>query len=243
MVLGADGIAVLGAGSFPFVTVRTKKIIKCGRDVLIATTGDVGLRKRFEHIVSTLHCQSLFDKNCLECATTISKAVVDAFRDSRVPCNEQTGYDLGALIAVPFGGIHELVEFSQGHLQPEIKDENIHFASMGAAQNLSDPFLAFISRVIWGEREPEDVLLAKVGVLWTLRHAAYSPTAVTGPFRLGVLLKEDDVWKADILEQTDFDETSRAVNDIEDRFPEFVRNIISRGTVQPAPQIPTDEPI
>ena len=67
---------------------------------------------------------------------------------------------------------------------------------MGSGQVLADPFLAFVSRVLWQGKQP-DVKTATFGVYWALDHAIkFAPGGIGAIRKVGLwplLLREETV--------------------------------------------------
>ena len=67
---------------------------------------------------------------------------------------------------------------------------------MGSGQPLADPFLAFLSRVLWKNEAP-NVRLGRFGVYWALKHTiSLAPGTVGLPIKIAVLSKHDSGWQA-----------------------------------------------
>jgi len=104
----------------------------------------------------------------------------------------------------------QLVEFDPVGFQPEIKKDNLHFVSMGSGQILADPFLAFVSRILWGSKPP-DVKMGSFGLYWVLSYTIqYAPGGVGRPIKIAVLKKEKGDWTARSVEGNDLQEPEQA---------------------------------
>lgn len=237
--MGADGRATLGDPLGHIAHIPTRKIEKIGDDVLVATAGSVGLRQRFGRIVGTLRLGGAFDAHCIDCSLKITTQVVKSFQESHL--ERGSGYDIAALVAAPFDGVPELVEFEDGSVQPERKTPQIHFVSIGAGQRLADPFLGFVSRVLWEEKEPT-VYLAKIGILWALHHTSLlSPLAIGPPLRLGILSKSGDKWCAEVLDEEEFGEQLGHIKALERGMPDYVSRVAARESAEPLPPDPIEQ--
>jgi len=53
------------------------------------------------------------------------------------------------LVAFPINTDFFLCEFQLSDFQPEFKDKNLWYVSMGSSQPITDTFLAFIRDVFW----------------------------------------------------------------------------------------------
>jgi hypothetical protein len=138
--------------------------------------------------------------------------VLKDFESTFVRLHPQHGLGFGTLLAAPFGDQHGLVEFGTSDYQPEIKQE-LFFASMGSGQTLADPFLAFVSRVLWNHEAP-DIEQAMFGVLWALIHAvAYTPGGVGDPITLAVLQRVKGQWRARKLDAAEQQEQREHIDE------------------------------
>jgi hypothetical protein len=238
VVIGADSIATSTSGFHPTIQIRSDdKIVTVGDRVIIATTGAVGLSQRFHAIVEQCYADGAFRMPCIQCAKAISAATVQDFGSTGVP-RTQGGLGFGAMLAAPIADQPELIEFNHIDMQPERRTGRLHFVSMGSGQILADPFLAFVSRVLWRGSIP-DVKIAALGVYWTLAHAIkYAPGGVGEPIRVAVLRKKADSWKATLLEEDQLQEQLQHISAIEERIGKYPAEIIESAPTEPIPAPP-----
>jgi hypothetical protein len=140
-------------------------------------------------------------------------------------------------MAAPLDGTAQLIEFSTSDFQPEIKTDQLHFVSMGSGQVLADPFLAFISRVLWAGKTP-DVQMGAFGVYWVLSHTIqYAPGGVGPPIKIAVLKKERGDWVARSVEGNELQEPEQHVAEIEKLIAGYPKASIesAKGTPPPTP--------
>jgi hypothetical protein len=169
---------------------------------------------------------------------TLSAASVQDFSSTGVFRTQQGGWGFGALLAGPIGGQQELIEFGHMDMQPERKSGRIHFVSMGSGQIIADPFLAFVSRVLWRETIP-DVKIATLGVYWALSHAIkYAPGGVGEPIRIATLRRVDGAWKATVVEEDVLQESAQHIDAIEERIGHYPAEIIDSAPSSPPPEPP-----
>lgn len=237
-VIGADSIATSSAGPHPLIRIRSDDKIKIVSErVIIAGTGSVGLAQRFHAIVEKSWDSKVFTKKPNECFKELAAEGVKDFSSTGIPRHPQHGFGFGAMLAVPLGDKAELVEFGLTDFQPERKIGNMHFVSMGSGQILADPFLAFVSRVLWGGKQP-DVKAAMFGVYWALRHAiTYAPGGVGEPINISILRREKGQWLARCLAEDELQEQSQHISAIEARIAKYPAEVISEApsTLPPAP--------
>jgi hypothetical protein len=128
-----------------------------------------------------------------------------------------------------------LAEFATNDFQPEIKTDKLFFVSMGSGQMLADPFLAFVSKVLWKNKMPA-VDEAKFGVYWVLDHTIkLAPGKVGPPIRLATLRKVENVW---VAAEQDTQEFAQYVDEIEQHIGKFIRAAVEEALPNPPPVAP-----
>jgi hypothetical protein len=141
-------------------------------------------------------------------------------------------------MAARLGGGAELIEFGTLDFQPEIKKDQLHFVAMGSGQVLADPFLAFVSRVLWGGKPP-DVLMGAFGLYWVLSHTIqYAPGGVGRPIKIAVLKKEKGEWQARSVEGDDLQEPEQHVAEIEKLIAGYPKAVVESAQSPPPPTPP-----
>ena len=124
----------------------------------VVSTGSVGLGQRVEQAVKAAYQYGSFDHTKHSYMGSLASDVVSDFKRTGVPYTAHDGgYRFGALVAAPMEGCGELIEFDTHGFQPEFSGRQTPkraFVSMGVGQTLADPFLAFVSRVLWRGTEP-----------------------------------------------------------------------------------------
>ena len=239
VVIGADSIATSSYGPARLMQVQTDKLSLIGDRVIVAGSGAVGLNQRFVHIVQQGWDGGIFGADCLGCSRNLSRAVLQDFQQTGVPFSPEQGWNYVALLAAPLEDQAELIEFGPMDLQPERKGGRLHFVAMGSGQMLAEPFMAFISRVIWGG-EPPDVQTAMFGVYWALRHACLiAPGGVGEPIKLSTLRKgENGDWIARLLGEDELQEQAQHIAAIEERISDYPSCILQNAAVEPPPVPP-----
>ncbi|MCJ2077301.1 hypothetical protein MKK68_16875 [Methylobacterium sp. E-016] len=242
IVIGADSMSTSGNGRNPLIQVRSDdKIRVIDGKVIVVSTGSIGLAQRFESIVERSWQEEVFERGCQECGTSIAAHARQEFTSSGVYFSPGAGLDFGAMVAAPIYDTPELVEFNTFDLQPERKTRRRHWVAMGAGQTFADPFLAFISRVLWDSREPT-VAAATVGLCWAIEHAIhYAPGGVGPPVRLAVLRREAGEWRATLLEDDALQEPRQHIAEIEKRIGFYASDGLANATASapPPPPAPT----
>ena len=238
VVIGSDSIATSAMGQNPLVHLQSNSKIQIFSDqVIVAATGAVGLSQRLSTHVELAVKGGVFKNLKLdECTTNISKRFLTDCGNSLVQNHPQRGIGFGAMIAALIQGEPRLIEYGTTDFQPEIKKDKLFFVSMGSGQMLADPFLAFISRVLWKDTSPS-VEQAKFGVYWALDHAIkLAPGGVGGPINLSVLSKVGEAWQASLLPDTQ--EQAQYIVELETHIGGFARKTIQDAQAIPPPAVP-----
>jgi hypothetical protein len=220
------------------------KINIVANKIIIACTGAVGLSQRFHGVVkASWDKDKHFQKPSLDCAREISRATLKDFDHTGVPRlpPQQGGLGFGALMAAPLEGTAQLIEFGLLDFQPEIRKERLHFVSMGSGQVLADPFLAFVSRVLWNG-QPPNVQMGALGLYWVLSHTIqYAPGGVGKPIKIAVLKKEKGDWVARSVEGDELQEPEQHVSEIEKLIASYPAAIVEAANATPPPAPPKDD--
>ncbi|MBB3931712.1 hypothetical protein GGR25_002762 [Kaistia hirudinis] len=231
-------MATSGAGRLPLMRMASDKLAVVGDRVIIAGTGAVGLGQRFQDVVQKAWDKKAFNGKCVDCCRVLSHDAVNDFRGTGVPFVQDQGYGFGALLAAPLEDRAQLVEFGTNDLQPEIKSDKLNFVSMGSGQMLAEPFMGFISRVIWAGNMP-NVQSATLGVYWALRHAIQmAPGGVGEPIRIATLTRQKGHWMARILEDEELQEVGQHIDAIEERIRQYPAGVLREAAAQPLPEPP-----
>ena len=126
-VIGADSIATSAAGIHPLIQIRSDdKLVTVSDQVIIATTGAVGLSQRFHAIVAECVAGGILNLPCIQGIKGISNRVLQDFGSTFVPRNAQGALGFGAMLAAPICDQPELIEFDVINMQPERKTGRLH---------------------------------------------------------------------------------------------------------------------
>ncbi len=145
VVIGADSSATFSSPKVKTIEQPIRKIEVVGDQIIVVGTGSGGMDQRFCAVVSNCFSNGGFNTNEIEIGKTLSAAGQQDFIQTGAP---KGAY--GALVAYPAGGSFHLCELDVPSFQPELKEaKGIWYCSMGSAQPITDPFLGFISVVVW----------------------------------------------------------------------------------------------
>jgi hypothetical protein len=184
VVIGADSAASFGPHpQAPTIEQPTEKIAIIGNSVILAGTGYIGHNQRFCAIVERAWDEEWFKAaNPIELEKRLCGTAMEDFKATHMALG-----DYGAILAFPIRKQAHLVEFAQYNFQPELKDKNLWFVSMGNSQKITDGFLAWMRDVFWPDEMPGlyDGLFA---VTWTLQHIInVNAGGINAPMRIAVL--------------------------------------------------------
>lgn len=229
IVIGADSAATSStAGGQRTIEQPVKKIEIIEDRIIIAGTGQIGMGQRFCHQVKTLWAnKKLSGQDEFAFAKTIAQAAIQDFRETQCSPGQY-----GALVAFPCkSGLH-LVEYAVADFQPEFKNKNLWYVSMGSGQSIIDPFLGLFREVFWGD-DPPTVQEAIFATTWMLDHAVkVNPGGVNGPIRIAVLESEKGDWKARLLSNDELLEHHGSVAAAKDALRNYkVRLVKDEGAV------------
>ena len=220
VVIGTDSAVTMGDAIKERYTIEhsSKKLHVLQNKIIFAGTGYIGHGQRFEKVVDKAYVNKIFadrTDSVTVCRTIASMAVKD-FQET-----EFRGNEYGALMAFANKNEPVLCEFGLPWFQPELKTEQLYWCSMGSTQGITDPFLEFISRILWPNNIQPTIQQAVPVVTWTLEHAIeVNPGGVKGPIRIAVLEKTGLKYKA--REVDDLSEHKNWISGVEESIREQV---------------------
>jgi Proteasome subunit len=238
IVIGADSAATSSAGVVPIMRQDADdKIDIFDKTVIVATTGSVGFKQRLSAHVDRALKGNVFTNLVLhEACANISTRFLTDVNSSLAARHPQNGLGFGALVAAVIKGQPQLIEYATDNFQHQVRDGNSFFVSMGSGQNLADPFLAFVARVLWKNTLP-DVQLGRFGLFWALRHTiTLAPGLVGPPIRLATLAKVDGKWIAST--ESDTQAAEQYVAALEDRIGHKFSEVVEEAKVETPPPPP-----
>jgi 20S proteasome alpha/beta subunit len=235
-VLCGDGIVIGSDSTTTFVdsslqrTIeqQTKKVTTIGTDKLMCGTGEVGLSQRFYQIVSKYWEQDLSQLSYIDIGENICRlAILDHnFTAAKIG-------SFGALLAFPHNNNFYLCEFPAYSLQPEFKTNDIWYVSMGSGQNLSDPFLGFVRKIIWNDKQP-NLKDGIFGAILSLNHAIeMNPGGIGGPVQIGTLSKNGNNYESKIFDEYDMAEHIQNVENFTDYMKKYKNSFSKSDTTKP----------
>jgi len=240
VVVGADSSATFTAGELSTIEQPITKLFVLNEAVLVAFTGQVGLNQRFLEVARRETKKGQFaSSTALTNAKNLAQAAKADFSSTQVEYNQY-----GALVAFGSEKAAHLVEFALRDFQPELKNNEIWFASMGAGQRLADPFLALLRRLLFKDMQPKrrEGIFA---VLWALQHAIDLNTGgIKGPATIGEMYFDQQQNKpiARILNSDELAEHEANIEAAERHFAKYRDMIAGIAAADPQPSAPPSPP-
>ena len=232
IVIGSDSSATFTAGpQFRTIEQKVKKVEVIGGQLILAGSGAVGFGQRFAEIVSEYWGRNQGkNKTPIGFAKDLSAAAVQDFASTGM---RPGGY--GALLAFPLSGKIHLCEFPTSDFQPEFKNQNMWFVSMGSGQPITDPFLGLMRRVFWGDTPPH-LNEGIFAVTWTLKHVIeLNPGGIAPPSQIAVL--DSTKKQARLLSDEEIQEHINSADGAEKHLAGF-REILQGKKGEPIPPAP-----
>ena len=183
IVVGADSAATFVAGKTRTVEQPTRKIEIVQDHVVVATTGPVGMGQRFATLIEDQFKEKLFSgTRPVDVGRKICQSAIEDFKSTDAPKGE-----FGALVAYANGDRPQLIEFAIADMQPELKNENLWYVSMGSGQPIADPFLGLMRRAFCPDAPPR-LSTGLFMTAWTLQHTIdVNPGGIKEPLRLAAV--------------------------------------------------------
>ena len=234
VVVGSDSSATFSASSLPTIEQRVPKTFVVGNDLIFAGTGQGGLSQRFGNILSRLRQDAnFFASDRFNIATAICRTALQDFNSTFA----QPG-QLGALVAFACQNHFHLCEFSGADFQPEHKDGNTWFVTMGSGQLIADPFLAMVKQAFFSDQQPR-LREGIFAVTWALDHTIrFNTGGINGPSQIAVLSRNNGgTLVARLLDSNEIGEHLESVKGIQAHVAAY-REILNGNVLEPAPQSP-----
>jgi 20S proteasome alpha/beta subunit len=195
VVLASDSAATYGTGYQTTIGQQHVTKIHVIRDrVVFCSTGAIGVAQLLIDRIESLHDNNkLTGSNPIAIMRTLGQAiaqeVVQYFQASQASA-PLVGVQAAAmplicksLIAIPVGRRPFLFQFNEVGVPEQVTDE-LPFVALGSGQPIADPFLAFLKRVLWKDRQPT-LPEGRFGASWTVLHAIQTnPGGVGGKLQL-----------------------------------------------------------
>ena len=205
IVVGSDSIETFGTDIEQEVS---NKIDFLAKDSLIASAGAVGLSQLIKDKLR-ISWETVQNQEDVYAARILLEGLIwseiKRAMDHVSEAQEFLQEDLiptvltSSLVAFPLKGTPRLLRVNGIGQSHEVTDES-PFVSIGSGDFQADPFLAFVKRVVWNDKQPEAIDDGVFGVLWALQHVieVNGGLGVGGSPVIATLQMVDDLWEADI---------------------------------------------
>ena len=216
VVIGSDSSSTSVTGNISTTEQNSKKVEIINKEVIMCGTGSVGINQRFIQILSKTFNDNAFksrSKSNIDIATHITR---EAILDCKNTFLNDIGY--GSCVGFRRNNEYFLCEFETRTLQPEFKHESFWYVSMGSGQLIADPFLGFVRKVFWDNKQP-DIEDGIFGTILALEHAIdVNPGGIGPPIQIAVLKNGED---ARLLDEVELEEHKQNVINFENYVKEY----------------------
>ena len=208
-IIGSDSSATFAAGNVRTVEQKTKKVILIDDNKIMCGTGEVALSQRFEQIIQRYwRDNDLSLKSQIDIAKELYNITFTDFKQTNSNFNQ-----FGACLSFYHNGSFCLCEFPWQTFLPEFKTESLWYVSMGSGQPITDPFLGFVRKIFWEDKQPS-LNEGIFGTIWALNHVIdVNPGGIGNPVQIGVL--DNSAKSAKLLTERELEEHIEYVNDFE----------------------------
>lgn len=237
IVIGSDSSVTFGTGGGRTIEQSARKIEIIEGSIICAGTGQLGLGQRFCHqLGESYRAKKFSDKSAVDTGRLMTEAALADFTKTQVIKGQ-----FGALVAFVAKKELNLCEFASDDLQPELKTDQIWYASMGSGQPIADPFLGLMRKVFWKNGMPtlsDGTFIAA----WTLQHTIdVNAGGVNGPISLATLQLIDGQPVAKYLTKEQLEQHLENVSGAERHLAGY-RDAIQGAAIQDVPDVPRPPP-
>lgn len=235
VVIGSDSIATSTHGAMNLMQMESDDKIRIFNDkVIAATTGSVGYAQRLHyHLDKAINGGGFLTIKKSERPQLLCKKFITDLLSSNAPSPPPLGINFGALVAVEIENEPCLIEYAPHNFQPEFKENRHFYVAMGSGQPLAEPFLAFVSRVLWKGALP-DIRLGRFGLFWALTHTiSLAPGTIGGDIKLATLSRSNNNWVA--VRNADHQEAAQFISGVEERIGASIHEDAGVGAPEPPP--------
>jgi len=216
VVIATDSFATYAQGIIPTIGQQSvTKVQRCGDTMIYAFTGPIGMAQvlspAFDRLAKGSFTDALTTAPVADAMKTVATKVRDelkGFLEGASAIAPLVGRETAgatvlckSLVGVCWGGRPRLFQFDYSGAPEEVTDE-LCFVALGSGQNIADPFLAFLKRVLlWKNRVPT-VAEARLVAAWTVHHVSHTNFGgVGGDLQLATLTLEKGKPQVNVIEQ------------------------------------------
>jgi hypothetical protein len=238
IVMAADSAATFGSVFKNTIRQASRKLGVIADRAIIGCSGPSGLSQRLSGELSdvlthpALDIQTLEQHKLLGCLHEVFNGALKESIESAVRAREliRNGAQLGlgrSLLALIARGEPTLIYFDEFGC-PEAMTDDLPFASVGRGQQIADPFLALLKRVLWRNEAPS-IQIGILSALWTLDHAVkVNPGGIAEPIEIKTLRVVDGVPAVEAIPNTIIEDYYRlALAEAEKQLEQTLRTRLS----------------
>jgi 20S proteasome alpha/beta subunit len=197
VVMAADSAATYATAIGPTIGQQhVTKVIRLSDGVLYSSTGAIGVAQlvcsRLEKLWTERVFSSVTPAQAMEKLSGEIRQVVFPLLQAAATSVSLVGQQANltavcqSLVALPIKKVPCLYQFDHAGA-PEQATKDLPFVALGSGQQIADPFLALLKRVLWSDREPT-VAEGRFVAAWTITHVAQTnPGGVGGQLQLASL--------------------------------------------------------
>jgi 20S proteasome alpha/beta subunit len=231
VVIASDSSSTFSAGNIRTIEQPSKKCEVINGDIITCGTGEVGLNQRFQDILIT-HWDTFrkpHPKSAIAICTSISTTTIMNFQSTGVKTPTY-----GSVVGFYHNGEFHLCEFAVGSIQPEMKTKSMWWVSMGSGQTITDPFLGFVRKIFWDDKQP-NLTAGIYGAIWALEHViSLNPGGIGGDIQMAILSKDKNGKPLPrLLDEQELSEHKEYVHSFEDEIKKCKSNFNNTQTTTP----------
>ena len=232
IVIGSDSLETFGTGIEQEVS---NKIEYLARNSLMASAGAVGLSQLIKEKLR-ISWEAVQNQDDVYTARILleelSWSEIKRAMDHASEAQEFLQEDLiptvltSSLVAFPLKGTPVLLRINEIGQSHDVTSES-PFVSIGSGDFQADPFLAFVKRVVWNDRQPDAIDDGVFGVLWALQHVieVNGGLGVGGSPVIAALQLVDELWEADIRKGPLLDQHLQRIAGAENAMSKYLNDI------------------
>jgi predicted proteasome-type protease len=207
VVIATDSDATYAAGHQVTIGQQPMSKIRVIADqVILATTGSVGMSQLFEHAIDSEWRGGKVPKEPADAMNHLGlkiQQVALPYLQASHPAAALVGNQAAAgpvicksILAIPIKNEARLFQFNEVGA-PEEATPELPFVALGSGQPIADPFLAFLKRVLWKDRPPT-LSEGRFAAAWTVKHVIQTnPGGVGGSVQMASLVTKSKPFRVE----------------------------------------------
>jgi len=249
VVVASDSAATLGTGALgvhPTIGQQSvRKVRTIGDQVLCASTGAVGMSQLFNDEIVRIWPELAKSKSVEDAMKKLGLAYLTLAQPFIQGANHTRALGVDAQSAI----CKSLVAFSvdrkpalvviEANGAPEHATPDLPFVAAGSGQLIADPFLAFLKRLLWVDREPT-VAEGRLVAVWTIDHVRRTNAGgVGGACQLATIEQQKGKgYSASMVDDADISEHQQKVVEVEQAVRQAILDGKSAPTIVTIPPVP-----